>query len=352
MWPWVVQAWAVPGAPDLRYPFDAPPPVPDVASGAPALEVVGCAIGGSSFHPAFGTVLECPAAGAANAAPWSAALETGDHFTVATWVRVPDPALCPNERCTFVQQGNTDGAPVGFYVYTRFGLLRFTLHDGAGEEFLEVGALPVGRWTHVVARQDGHEASLFLDGVRQGAATLLMTPVHGVGAPLNVGHTTNRDFDLVGSLDELLLWRRSLSDAEIAELHAWYDDGDLDGWTGDDDCDDGDLAVNPAAVDTPGDGVDQDCSGADAEPPPDTGAPVLHSGSPPTPPGSTAETGVRRAHSAGAPPPAEITPVVWTGAGPDPGCGCAGAATAPAWAAWLAPFLLRRRARRGSPVGG
>jgi hypothetical protein len=44
-------------------------------------------------------------------------------------------------------------------------------------------------------------------------------------------------------------------------------DGDEDGWMPcDGDCDDGDPDVQPEAFDRPGDGVDQNCSGADAKP--------------------------------------------------------------------------------------
>ena len=43
-------------------------------------------------------------------------------------------------------------------------------------------------------------------------------------------------------------------------------DGDADGAAQARDCDDRDPAVHPGAVDAPGDGIDQDCSGADAQP--------------------------------------------------------------------------------------
>ncbi len=47
------------------------------------------------------------------------------------------------------------------------------------------------------------------------------------------------------------------------ESGSWVD-GDGDGFTDNVDCDDDDATVNPGVDDTPGDGVDQDCDGADA----------------------------------------------------------------------------------------
>jgi hypothetical protein len=45
-------------------------------------------------------------------------------------------------------------------------------------------------------------------------------------------------------------------------------DADHDGVSPPVDCNDGSAAIHPGAADTPGDGVDQDCSGSDAQLPP------------------------------------------------------------------------------------
>ncbi|HEY7256541.1 MAG TPA: MopE-related protein [Solirubrobacterales bacterium] len=69
-----------------------------------------------------------------------------------------------------------------------------------------------------------------------------------------------------------------------------YPDVDLDGSPSNVDCNDNDASIHPAAFDVPGDGIDQDCSGADA--------PLLLT-SAPLPPPSGSLTGKRKARIRG-----------------------------------------------------
>jgi hypothetical protein len=68
---------------------------------------------------------------------------------------------------------------------------------------------------------------------------------------------------------------RIAPDCETVE----YADEDGDGIDVRRDCDDGNPAIRPGAVDTPGNGIDEDCSGADAPlPPPDPGPVTIITG--------------------------------------------------------------------------
>ena len=133
-------------------------------------------------------------------------------------------------------------------------------------------------------------------------------------------------------------------DSTAEDASVWHEDGDGDGWTSETetvtaceppsdyaaaseawDCDDSDASVHPGAEEVAGDGVDQDCDGADAAAS-DTGSGVLQ---------DTA------AEDTGA------VPADTGGTSKDEGCGgCASGAGAQGWAVALALVALFGRMRR------
>jgi putative metal-binding protein/hemolysin type calcium-binding protein len=94
--------------------------------------------------------------------------------------------------------------------------------------------------------------------------------------PGTADHATVEGIDTVMNCESVTTW-----------------DADADGVGGPADCDDGDAGIHPGALDVPGDGIDQDCSGTDA--------PVVPSG--PAPGGSGGPTPGSGSPSGGTPPP-------------------------------------------------
>jgi hypothetical protein len=107
---------------------------------------------------------------------------------------------------------------------------------------------------------------IWVDGIQQ--ATFTVTGYYGPGASYNnTGHLVAGSSDLFsefffGDVDDIRVYNRALSEAEIAELLEDHcSDHDGDGFRPPSDCNDGDSAVNPDASELPGNFVDENCDG-------------------------------------------------------------------------------------------
>ena len=131
-------------------------------------------------------------------------------LSVSAWVNAV--AWSGNNR--ILQKGNTDNqyrllAEVGEFVW-----------DIAGVGRLETTLPPVNQWVHVAGTYDGDRMALYFDGVE--VASLAATgPVPVTTNPLYIGTKTassGAQNHLNGTLDQVRLYGRALSPAEVAEL--------------------------------------------------------------------------------------------------------------------------------------
>ncbi len=93
----------------------------------------------------------------------------------------------------------------------------------------------------------------------------------GAAAAIALGLVPVLEFGLASKSDRALVATRGCHARHLARVNRQWLDLDGDGYAavlGGGDCDDHDGAVNPAAIDLPGNGRDEDCDGADAVPPP------------------------------------------------------------------------------------
>src|SRR5262249_50729094 len=76
----------------------------------------------------------------------------------------------------------------------------------------------VGTWVHLVGVYDAgtNQVRIYVDGVRDGTATLAFSPAHVPGA-LNVGRSLGTYW--VGSVDQVQVYVGAMSDREVADLY-------------------------------------------------------------------------------------------------------------------------------------
>ncbi|HEU4333781.1 MAG TPA: LamG-like jellyroll fold domain-containing protein, partial [Candidatus Eisenbacteria bacterium] len=152
------------------------------------------------------------------------ALDLEADFTVGAWVRfssLPSNGAAAYPR--ILQKSASASAAGSYYLAARTGagpaLLSLRLKFGGASYTLD-GSTPLttGRWYHVVAVKEGSSARLYLDGLQDGPTYALPAGAPDANNdPLYIGEApSNTDGAFAGSIDDVRLYGRALSDTEIA----------------------------------------------------------------------------------------------------------------------------------------
>ncbi|WP_330172670.1 LamG domain-containing protein [Streptomyces sp. NBC_01498] len=180
-------------------------------------------------HDADGVPLETPVTdrglsldgSGGYAATGGQVLETRSAYTVSSWARLDST----DTRAAILSQGGAEGVPFGFwYSDTQkkwfFGILRSDKQSYTGRYSNELAQ--TGVWTHLAGTFDPvkKEMSFYVNGKRQGVPIAAETTWQST-FPLQIGRTQSSSLTysnhFPGSLDEIAVWQRELSPAEIAD---------------------------------------------------------------------------------------------------------------------------------------
>ncbi|MBK8738332.1 MAG: PQQ-binding-like beta-propeller repeat protein [Betaproteobacteria bacterium] len=148
--------------------------------------------------------------------PYNANLTT-PQVTVAAWVNPASqqgPAAIVNRRTAADTAGYTLEQ-----LFDRSGLVLWRVFvGGAPTAVVSTAALPLQAWTHVAGTFDGTTARLYFNGVEVGSAPAAGA-IDPVSAAVQIGRNmvTGEQFD--GLIDEVAIFDRALSPAEIAATH-------------------------------------------------------------------------------------------------------------------------------------
>lgn len=135
-------------------------------------------------------------------------------FTIAFFVR-PEP--WDRDREMPVLLGKGEWQADGWFVQLYRGKLRVSLGE---DRVLDAGTLAPGRWTHVAVVFNGEDARLYLDADEVGFLEGVAPPGPST-RPLLIGGYREpgqpEEFPFRGCLDEILLYRRALSEDELRQ---------------------------------------------------------------------------------------------------------------------------------------
>jgi hypothetical protein len=151
-----------------------------------------------------------------------------DPFTISLWVQTPDP----KDRAVILHRSRawTDAGSRGYELLVEDGRLKWSLihfWPGNAASVRATAPLPTGRWVHVTVRNDGSSRaaglSIAVDGepvavdiVRDGLTKDIRG---GRGNSIAVGERFRDRGFKGGTVDDLRVFNRALTDLEIRELH-------------------------------------------------------------------------------------------------------------------------------------
>lgn len=138
------------------------------------------------------------------------------NFTIQVWFNFDTTT----REQTLIEKFFGGGGPA--WSLTTFpNALRFGFDGFAGGILNATVSIPTGAWHHLVVRRDGSAFDLFYDGALVASGSTA-SPIGSTTQPLLIGKRNpfdGRDFSVDGRIDEVALWTRALTNAEVAALY-------------------------------------------------------------------------------------------------------------------------------------
>jgi len=146
-------------------------------------------------------------------------LSPGTGYTLALWVRVdqaPDPAL----GNAIIAAKNLSDLDASYALSVSPNLVpQFYSSSEASQNLDGNGILPVGAFHHLAAVWNGNSKTIFLDAAQVGSGPAAQMPNNAnLGMTIGQRQSVNMPLTFFGVVDDVQLFDRALSQAEIAAI--------------------------------------------------------------------------------------------------------------------------------------
>jgi Concanavalin A-like lectin/glucanases superfamily/GLEYA domain len=142
-----------------------------------------------------------------------------NNFSVAGWVKLNDNN---NHQTFFSQWDNSNGGDSWSISYINDDVesISLTVHTYSVNKIDITPNIPlnVGEWYHITFTYDGVNLLLYLNGQLVGSA-INSSGIYNSYAPIEIGSLQGGYYKLNGSIDELGIWNRVLSEKDIFNLY-------------------------------------------------------------------------------------------------------------------------------------
>jgi len=140
-------------------------------------------------------------------------------ITLAGWVKVTD---LTDYRYLFEKDSGSSGTrEYQLYINKTSGILTFVVQTATGGGqviYNSTSGVSAGSWAHVAITYDGANIRSYINGVADATVTPCTTSFGNTTRPLTIGYGGSTWY-MKGLLDDLRLYNRALSGAEITDLY-------------------------------------------------------------------------------------------------------------------------------------
>ncbi len=145
---------------------------------------------------------------------------TTTNRTVAAWVKPNNCGESVGVQCRIWSGTSGDGL-LSMYQYYNTNYLYCTLKNSTGSyrTSVSLAPLPLGVWSFGTCTYNYNSVCTWVNGIMQGCDVVNTYPSPATG-PFYIGtHTGSSSYNFNGTIDEVRVYNRSLSDSEIKELY-------------------------------------------------------------------------------------------------------------------------------------
>lgn len=137
-------------------------------------------------------------------------------FTLSAWVNIPKISG-KWQIIASKENRNPIGRNYGLFSHIHTGVIHYSFTTGNWKSFDAKTVITDGKWHHIVTTYEKPNFKLYVDG-KLDAQTALNTDPDNHDNFLFIGGCNIGDYWMTGTIDEIVLYNRALSDVEINEL--------------------------------------------------------------------------------------------------------------------------------------
>lgn len=149
--------------------------------------------------------------------------ELYSHYTITAWIKADSyPAFSGTDQNYIVHKGDSD-FDNGNYGYRSDGDQKLSSKirkDGSSKISQGTTVMKAGEWYFVATIFNGSHVKTYLNATLEGTPAAVTSPLNSNTDNLFIGsaNTNGWEYRWNGTIDEVGIWNRSLSDAELTEL--------------------------------------------------------------------------------------------------------------------------------------